>query len=192
MLAAATTALSAAHAVGIDYGQAETRIGSLADESRRILQWAWQHAGAGAWLNQRPGEDEEAYCERCADVPLRSVARQIEAEWNAMQQAFDQACSGCWRMWHVAIKNDSSEKVPAPPLSPEREQKQILEPMAMALLLTIGPNAKQIAQKVGVPRTTLLSWPTFKAAYDKKKAEAATEKEKRRQRLRTADQDDDK
>jgi hypothetical protein len=77
------------------------------------------------------------------------------------------------------------------PIEPVRERRQILEPMAMAVLLTIGPNAKKIAEKVGVPRTTLLGWETFKAAYDKKKGEAEAEKENRKRRLKSADQDTD-
>jgi len=72
-----------------------------------------------------------------------------------------------------------------------REGKQILEPMAMALLLTIGPNAKRISEQVGVPRTTLMSWPTFKAAYDKKKLEVQKEKENRRQRFKAGDREED-
>jgi hypothetical protein len=63
--------------------------------------------------------------------------------------------------------------------------------LAMALLFTVGPNAKAISDKIGVPRTTLLGWPDFKAAYDKVKADKQATTESRRRRLRKGDEDND-
>ena len=103
---------------------------------------------------------------------------------NAIREAIEKAGAGITEKVLAAVK-------PLVKANGERESKQILEQMAMALLLTIGPNAKKIAEKVGVPRTTLMSWETFKAAYDKKKGEAQAEMEKRRRRLKSADQDTD-
>ena len=62
---------------------------------------------------------------------------------------------------------------------------------ALALLLVDGPNVAAIARKIGVPRTTLASWPTFKAALQQVRAKAAAEKESRRRRLASATVDSD-
>jgi hypothetical protein len=54
--------------------------------------------------------------------------------------------------------------------------------MALAELLLIGPNATKIAEKLGVPRTTLLGWRTFREHYNLAKREAATRRQGHRGR----------
>ncbi len=58
--------------------------------------------------------------------------------------------------------------------------REALERAALAALLTVGPNASEIARQVGVPRGTLLGWPIFRAHYDRVKADAEANRNNRR------------
>lgn len=54
------------------------------------------------------------------------------------------------------------------------------ETLAIAALLTIGPNVSRIAIAVGVPRTTLLGWQQFREQLAKVRAASEREKQSRR------------
>ncbi len=54
--------------------------------------------------------------------------------------------------------------------------------LALAELLLTGPNVKRIAEKIGVPRTTLLGWPDFVEHLDRARAAAETRKRGRKGR----------
>jgi hypothetical protein len=65
--------------------------------------------------------------------------------------------------------------------------RDIKERMALAELLLIGPNATKIAQKIGVKRTTLLGWQTFRENYDRAKQNSEVAKQSRRRGRRAGD-----
>jgi hypothetical protein len=67
--------------------------------------------------------------------------------------------------------------------------RSVLERMALAELLTTGPNASQIAKRLGVPRTTLLGWPTFRDLYDRAKQDQEIAKRSRRRGRRAGRKD---
>ena len=91
---------------------------------------------------------------------------------------------------------DSTEPVMAGECPVDDRDREEKVRAALAALLTIGPNATRIADAVGVPRTTLLGWETFRLHYDRAKRDAEARKTARRGN-RTgasdfeADQDDD-
>lgn len=70
-----------------------------------------------------------------------------------------------------------------------RGDRSTLERLALAELILIGPNATKIAAKVGVPRGTLLGWPTFRDAYDRAKVGREANKRSRRRGRRAGDRD---
>jgi hypothetical protein len=53
---------------------------------------------------------------------------------------------------------------------------------ALVCLLIVGPNVSEIARRVGVPRTTLLSWPDFRSALNQVKGQAEAARQSRRGR----------
>lgn len=57
------------------------------------------------------------------------------------------------------------------PLRPAANTRVNLETVAITLLTKHGPNAKQIAEDIGVPVTTLRRWKNFKAYYDAARAD---------------------
>jgi hypothetical protein len=60
-----------------------------------------------------------------------------------------------------------SERINALRRMPSPAPSEIdLETVAIAMLLTLGPNANAIAEELRIPRTTLLGWPKFKRHYD--------------------------
>jgi hypothetical protein len=61
--------------------------------------------------------------------------------------------------------------------------------MALAELQVIGPNATKIAEAIGVKRTTLLGWPTFRKYYDRAKQQSEVAKRSRRRGRRAGDRD---
>jgi transposase-like protein len=61
--------------------------------------------------------------------------------------------------------------------------------MALAELLVNGPNASQIARRIGVPRTTLLGWPTFREHYDRAKQDQEVARRSRRHGRRAGERD---
>jgi hypothetical protein len=73
-------------------------------------------------------------------------------------------------------------QVPEPSTSTPSEERELKERLALAELLTTGPNASQIAAKLGVPRTTLLGWPTFREHYDRLKKDAEVRRQQHRGR----------
>lgn len=77
----------------------------------------------------------------------------------------------------AAAGSSNSDKEAAPPVSPSKaDARKNKETLALAALLTIGPNATQIAKQIGVPRGTLLGWDTFREKYDAAKADAEARK----------------
>ncbi len=87
---------------------------------------------------------------------------------------------------------DAEEENPAEPDATDKNaDRKILERLAIAALLIEGPNATRIAQSIGVKRTTMLGWPTFREQYDKAKNQRAEEREARRRRLRNGELDED-
>jgi hypothetical protein len=87
---------------------------------------------------------------------------------------------------------DSEEKSPGIEGNTDRKaEQQIKERMALAELLTVGPNASRIAREVGVSRTTLLGWKTFREHYDRAKDQQRKDTEDRRRRLLRGDDDED-
>ena len=75
-----------------------------------------------------------------------------------------------------AADHDATITDPAPITLPDKETH------AVSLLLDprFGPNAKKIAEEIGVPRTTLISWPRFELAYRRMKADCEQQKQSRR------------
>jgi hypothetical protein len=66
-----------------------------------------------------------------------------------------------------------------------------LQNMAVALLLDpqIGTNASAIADKLGVPRTTLLGWSEFRKRYDQLREQGVAAKRRRRRGRRAGAND---
>ena len=60
------------------------------------------------------------------------------------------------------------------------EERDVRIRMALVELLRIGPNAKQIAERIGVPRATLLGWAEFRDHYDRAKANQEVARQSRR------------
>jgi hypothetical protein len=70
---------------------------------------------------------------------------------------------------------------PAPEAAPVNldataSEKKVKVLAALAALFAGGPNAAKIARQIGVKRTTLLSWPEFREAYDRLKRDAEARK----------------
>jgi hypothetical protein len=60
--------------------------------------------------------------------------------------------------------------------------RDLMERLAIAELLTTGPNVTAIAKKIRVKRTTLLGWPTFRTCLARTKQDAEGRKQERRGR----------
>ncbi len=75
-----------------------------------------------------------------------------------------------------AAKDEPPSSAREPQQINEPRNRESLENAAIACLFSIGPNAAEIARKVGVHRTTLRDWPKFKLAYELAKKNAADEK----------------
>ncbi len=70
-----------------------------------------------------------------------------------------------------------------------QDDRSIKARMALAELLTSGPNATRIAERIGVNRTTLLGWPEFREQYDKAKLNREVAKRARRRGRRAGNGD---
>jgi hypothetical protein len=101
-------------------------------------------------------------------------------------------------------KKDTDPTREAPPLAPSGTNRQVeaARPaddheterrrkvmLALACLLTIGPNATRIAREVGVPRGTLLGWQAFRERYEQMKADIELRKRSRRRGRHANDRD---
>jgi hypothetical protein len=80
-------------------------------------------------------------------------------------------------------KTVPSEKQPCPDSSEDKVLR------ALALLAQIGPNASEIARKVGMPRTTLLSHRSFKDALELMRARGEAARRTRRTGKRVGERD---
>jgi hypothetical protein len=121
-------------------------------------------------------------------------------EWQAVRMPNIRRCMGC--LFDLEQELDRLPE-PAPATAAngagstgvirakDQKDRQILERLALAELLVEGPNAKRIAEKVGVKRSTLLGWPIFRERYNRMKAEQKKDTEERRRRLRRGDEDED-
>jgi hypothetical protein len=134
----------------------------------------------GAGAEQAPWQWEAATASECEARQLLTMGEAATPEW--VRRVLNSVCVHDGVSWrrvrqHVArfaeavllaVKPDARE-APHPPAVPTAERPDPLD-HALALLLTVGPNAKKIAREVGVPLSTLRGWPKFREHYSQLRA----------------------
>lgn len=123
-----------------------------------VEYWKANPGPPAAWVEPQPGEPEAA-----EEVFARLVAGELRG---------------------TAAAPGGADGGPQQSAAPDQAaaDREARERAALAALLTVGPNAAEIARRVEVKRTTLLGWPEFRKHYDRAKVEAAANRRARRGR----------
>ena len=89
---------------------------------------------------------------------------QAEAVAPGLRELLAQAVEHLSHLGRIADGISRLAVAPAPSVPPPAVPEIDKETAAIAALLTVGPNVSKISRIVGVPRTTIYSWPKFREA----------------------------